>query len=231
MRGSLSFQRTAAVTAIVSGPLAYSNMILGMMAVDFNFEVFENMRLALDTGTRGASLFRWSLIADMFGYYLLIIPLAIVLWQWLKPRDPGRVSLFALCLISYSLIGAIGAAILAAVWPPLIEAYSANAEQAASIAVVFDAFTSMVYVGLWNILEEFLVGVGLVGFGLMLRSERRAIGNTTLVLGVATLVDSIGTIIGLEAVALPALYVYLILAPIWATWFGIDLLRRPVPVA
>ncbi len=41
MRGSLSFQRTAAVTAIVSGPLAYSNMILGMMAVDFNFEVFE----------------------------------------------------------------------------------------------------------------------------------------------------------------------------------------------
>ncbi len=230
MENLRSFQRLAAVTAILSAPLAYANMITGMMAVNYNFEIFNNMRLALETGARGASLFRWSLIVDMFGYYLLIVPLTLFLWRWLRPKDPDRAGLYALCLLAYSLIGATGAVILTAVWPPLIEAYSANPMQGEGVAIVFDAFTNMVYVGLWNILIEFIVGIGFIGFGLMLRSERRAIGITTVILGIATLTDSVSTILGVDAIAVPALYLYLILAPIWAFWLGVDLLRKPVEI-
>jgi hypothetical protein len=36
-------------------------------------------------------------------------------------------------------------------------------------------------------------------------------------------------ILGLRALADIGLYVYLALAPLWALWLGIDLLRKPVP--
>jgi hypothetical protein len=35
-------------------------------------------------------------------------------------------------------------------------------------------------------------------------------------------------ILGIDAIALPGLSVFLLLAPIWTLWFGIDLLRKPV---
>jgi hypothetical protein len=228
MNNARSFQRFAAVTAILSGPIAIASFVPVLAAVDFNFDAFSNLRLILETGTRGASLWRWFMILDIFGYYLLIAPLTLLLWHWLKPRDPARVNLYTLCLLAYILIGAMGAAILAAVVPPLVVSYGADAAQNATIEMVFDAITNLVYVGLWNILEEFIAGVGWIGIGLILRRERRAIGITTVILGVAALVDSVGTTLGIVALADLGLYIYLVLAPVWALWLGIDLLRKPV---
>lgn len=228
MDSTRSFQRLAAVAAIISAPLAIGNMATGMMAVDYDFDVFSNMRLVLDVGAESASLWRWSNILDIFGYYLLIIPLTLFLWSWFRHEDQNRANLYAFCLLAYSFGGAIGATVLAAVWPPLIEAYSASPDQAVAIGVVFDAFTNAVYGGLWNILGEFFAGVGFIGFGLFLRRERRAIGTVTLVLGIAALVDALGTMAEVRAVSEPALYIYLVLAPVWALWLGIDLLRRQV---
>ncbi len=122
----------------------------------------------------------------------------------------------------------MGAAILAAVIPPLVVTYGADAAQKATIEMVFDATTNLVYGGLWNILEVFIVGVGWIGIGLILRRERRAIGITTVILGVAALFDSVGTTLGIVALAELGLYIYLVLAPIWALWLGIDLLRKPI---
>jgi len=117
------------------------------------------------------------------------------------------------------------------VLPPLITAYTQAAEQQRAILeVVFSASVNFVYLGLWNILEELVAGVGWIGIGLFLREERPAIGTVTVILGISALVDSVGTILLLETIAVLGLNVYLVLAPVWALWLGIDLLRRPVQI-
>ena len=40
-----------------------------------------------------------------------------------------------------------------------------------------------------------------------------------------------GMILSVEALALPAVASYVLLAPIWAVWLGIDLVRKPVQIA
>jgi hypothetical protein len=51
----------------------------------------------------------------------------------------------------------------------------------------------------------------------------------TIVLGVACLLDSLGTALNTDTIASTGLTVYLVLAPVWACWMGIGLLRAPTP--
>ncbi len=48
-------------------------------------EAVTNPLAVLASGVRGAALWRWSMVLDMLGYYLLIVPLILFLRQWLYP--------------------------------------------------------------------------------------------------------------------------------------------------
>ena len=224
-----SFQRFAALAAIISFPLTLGSIVLSGMALDFNMEASTNPALLLSVGADGASLSRWGMILDMLGYYLPLLPVALFLWRWLGPRDPDWVRFYTFCGLGYILIGAIGAVILAAVHPPLISAYAqASVEQRPALETVFSAVWNMVYGGMWNILGELLAGIWFVGLGLLLRGERRIFSIVTMILGISALLDSLGMILNFEGLALLGLSIYVVLAPIWTLWLGIDLLRRPV---
>lgn len=231
MNDDRSFQRVAAITAIISMPMGVAVWVVGLIPVNFNFDLMNDLGLYLTTGASGANLVRWAMVLDLFSYYLLIVPLTLWLWRWLKGRSPNWMGFYALCVLGYSFVGAIGAVTLAGVWPPLIAAYAQAAEgQRAIIEAVFTAFENTVYTGLWNTLEVLLGGVGWLGLGLILFQERRAPGVVTILLGLSALVDAAGTIINSEAVASLGLSLYAILIPIWALWLGIDLLRKPVQI-
>jgi hypothetical protein len=230
MNDHLSFQRFAAWAAMFSAPLAYASVIVLLIAVDYNFDAFSDLRILLVTGAVGSGFLRWSMWLDMFGYYLLITPLTLVLWRWLKPRDPDRVGLYTLCILAYILIGAIGAAILAAAVPPLIISYAEDPGHGPIIEVVYFALMNSVYGGLWNVLEEFIAGIGWIGIGSFLRQEHNVIGIITMILGTSCIADSIGVILGLESIASIALNIYLFLAPLWALILGIELLRKPAQI-
>ena len=224
-----SFQRFAALAAIISFPLTLGSIVLSGMALDFNMEASTNPALLLSVGADGASLSRWGMILDMFSYYLPLLPVALFLWRWLGPRDPDWVLFYTSCGLGYILIGAIGAVILAAVHPPLISAYAqASVEQRPALETVFSAVWNMVYGGMWNILGELLAGIWFVGVGLLLRGERRIFSIVTMILGISALLDSLGMILNFEGLALLGLSIYVVLAPIWTLWLGIDLLRKPV---
>src|SRR5712691_1241408 len=106
-------------------------------------------------GANGAILFRWGMILDIFGYYLLLAPLALLLWSRLQPKGMNLITLFTFCGLAYMLIGALGAATLAAISLPLIEGYGqASVQQRQVYEVVFSGFLNLVYVGLWNLLES-----------------------------------------------------------------------------
>lgn len=125
------------------------------------------------------------------------------------------------------LIGAIGAATLAAIGPPLIEGYGqASGQQRQILESVFSAFNNAVYVGLWNLLESSLGGIWWLGIGFFLRREQPALGIVTIVLGIFALLDALGRILNIQIIYTVGLSGMLPLIPIWTSWFGIDLMRN-----
>lgn len=226
MTDNNSFRRVAAVAGMMSLPLAVGSLITLLLAVRFDLNAISDPLLLIQMGPTGAELWYWSMILDILGYYLLIVPLLLFLRAWLRPASPNWTDLFILCVLLYCVLGAAGAAILATVIPPLMKAYvSADVPQREILEVVFGSYSNAVYRGLWNLLEEFLVGVGWIGIGLLLRAERQQLSLFTIVLGSACLADSLGSALNIEIMATTGLIVYLFLAPIWAFWLGIDLLR------
>jgi hypothetical protein len=222
-----SFRRFAAVAAIVSVVPALASLVVALPTVGWDLAAVSDVMLFLKSGERGAALGRWSMVLDMFGYYLLIAPAVIYLGQTLRARSPLWARLFTSSLLAYVLVGAVGAAVLAAALPALMvsHAHAALGDRAA-IETVYRAITDAVYGGLWNILEELLAGVGWLGFGWFERTRRPWLGHVTIVLGLSCLIDGVGNAVGAKAVADAGLFAYLVLAPIWAAWVGVCLLRE-----
>jgi hypothetical protein len=129
--------------------------------------------------------------------------------------------------LAHILIGAIAGTLLATVWPPMIRAYAqASGAQRETLTVVFQVTADLTHAGWFNMLEIIPGGFWLLGIGLILRSERRMLGITTIVLGIAALVVGIETILRIEMLTRPGLFVYLFFAPIWALWLGIVIAGR-----
>jgi uncharacterized protein DUF4386 len=231
MNDNYSFQRFAAITAIVSFFTAMASNLLQAIPVNFNSEFPINPVMFLSVGINGANFLRWGLILDMLGYYLPLLPIALFIQHWFKTKHPIWTRFYTICGLGYILIGATGAVALVVVQPPLINAYAqASIDQRALLETIFGTIWNIVYGGMWNILGELLVGIWFLGIGLLLRSERHTPGIVSIIVGISALVDSIGNILGIEGLALVGLSIYIILAPIWVLWFGIDLLRKPVQI-
>ena len=227
MEDSGGFRAFAGVTAILAGLLAISSGVVGAAALGTDVAGGTDPEFLLQVSMRGAGLLRWSLLLDVFGYYLLLAPLAIYLWYSSKSVSRPWVTLFTACGLSYILIGAIGASILAAVLPPLIESYSSGSgatREAAGVVII--TFANAVYQGLWNPLEMVLGAVWWLGSGAIVRRTRPALGIMTLMVGAAAWLDALGAIFELQTLFLVGLSAVLLLIPLWALWFGIDLLRR-----
>lgn len=127
------------------------------------------------------------------------------------------------------LTGALGAAILAALWPELMIDYlAASAENKAVISTVFKATTLLVVKGMWNILEVLFAAVWWIGLGRMLYGESKALGILTIITGLSTLVDATGNIIGVQSLSDIGLNVYLLLGIVWPIVIGVSLIKKTV---
>src|SRR5438445_7606206 len=130
MNNDASFQRPAAITSILATLLALGSIGFQAVVLGVNVDPSSNPGSLLGIGANGANLFRWGLILDIFGYYLLLAPLALLLWSRLQPKGMSLVTLYTFCGLAYILVGATGADTLAAVGPPLIAGYGhASARQ------------------------------------------------------------------------------------------------------
>jgi hypothetical protein len=231
MNDHQSFQRLAAGTTILAVLCYFSSVLLLLAVMNYSFSVEAFSGAMISIGPRGANLLRWGMIFDVFGSYLLLTPLALHLWAWLKPKSPSHVTLYTLCGLAYILIGAMGAIVLSAVLPPLINDYvQASAPQRDNLQAVFNGFLNAVFLGLWNPLEVFLLGIWLIGLGPLIQRERRALGIVTRLLGLSALIDSTGRFLDVESMFIVGSSGLFLLVPIWLIWWGIDLLRRPLQI-
>jgi len=225
MNNEASFQRLAAVTSLLATLVACGSIGLQAVVLGVTADPFSHPASILGSGANGANLFRWGMILDMFGYYLLLAPLVLLLWNRLKPKGMNVITLSTLGGLAYILIGAIGAATLAAISPPLIEGYGqASVQQRQVYEVVFSGFLNVVYVGLWNLLESSLGVIWWLGIGLLLRREQPVLGLFTTELGIFALLDALGRILNMQLIYTIGLAGVLLVIPIWTLWFGIDLL-------
>ena len=228
MNDARVFQRLAAVSAILSMPLAWATIAVGLVAVNYNFDTFSDQHALLAIGASAAGLIRVSELLSMFGYYLLLTPLALCLWQALRSSSPQLSRFYTLCGLAYIFLGAAGAAILAAAWPALMRYYAAAPPaQREMLAAVFDGVSAIAEAGLRGIMQNVAAAIWWLGTGLLLHRERRALGRFTVVLGLLMVVHTVGGLLENEILNMAGLTAQLVLAPLWAIWAGVDLLRRP----
>lgn len=226
MNDSIRFQRIAAVSILLAIPIAIASAIL-LLAAGFSLQVMENPASLLGIGPFGASLLRWGMLLDVFGYYLLIVPLTLYLWSWLKAQSDNLITLYTLCGLAYSLIGSMGAIVLSAVLPALVNDYAHAAVQRREILeIVFSSFMNAVYLGLWNPLEALMFGIWMLGMGPFVQRERQALGMVMRVLGFFALLDALGRFVNVDAIFFIGV-AGMLLFPVWLPWLGIDLLRHP----
>lgn len=226
-----SFQRLAAritILAVISYLISVV-LLLAVMNYSFSIEAFSGAMIS--AGSRGAGLLRWAMIFDVFGSYLLLTPLALHLWVWLRPKSPNHVTLYTLCGLAYILIGSMGAIVLSAVLPPLMNEYvQASATQRDTLQVVFDSFLNAVFLGLWNPLEVFMLSIWLIGLGPLIQRERQGLGIVTRLLGFSALIDSTGRFFDMQTIFFIGSSGLFLLVPVWLIWWAIDLSRKPVQI-
>jgi len=160
---------------------------------------------------------------------LLVAPAVVFLWYWLRPKRPLLVTLLTLGGLAYVLLGMLGAAINAVVWPELMTEYAgAGPERLAVLETVFSTFATTIAVGVWGILNRIVSGIWWIGIGALLRSERRWLGWFTIVLGAFSAIAAVGNLLVVAPLTGIGTMGFLLLAPAWALWLGVDLWRQPV---
>jgi hypothetical protein len=135
------------------------------------------------------ALLRISLAADIAAY-LLLVPLVLAVDLGPLARVGG---------LTYSLVGASGAAILVGTWPALLHRLHSQ--------TAFTAVTEGVRAGLWNVVAVIGIGVWLASLSRS-RSKLRSVGTAA---AVAAFVDAAATVFGANAAAELALSVLVVL--------------------
>jgi hypothetical protein len=227
MTTSNSFFKLAGMLAMISCPLALISLGCIFTAFNWDFETAFNPAKAIAYQPDPSALLRWGWILDIFGYYLPVLPALLALYHWQKEKAPLHSQLFAISGLTYILIGAAGAAMLAGGTVPLYEAFqSGDAAQKSTVSQVFSNLNNEVMSGIWNIFTMTLAAVWFLGTGWLLRPEHRWLGWFTTLLGIASVLDVVGYILHSEALSGLGLNTYLFLAPIWAGRLGWVLFKQ-----
>jgi hypothetical protein len=201
-----SFSLFAAGCAVVAVFFAWANPLLALAAVRWDRGAFADLGrgVAAVEGQRSIRLLRWSMLADMAGFYLLLLPLAVAVWHTLLPDWGAWATLGTAAGLGYILFGAAGAAILAATvgW---LDAERGDPQGRA----LYRTFVEAVALGLWATLNPFLAGVWWLALGLMLLELQTLLGALVLFVGATTFLRAIR----IPALFLPADAIYLLLSP------------------
>ncbi|MFD1143703.1 hypothetical protein ACFQ4C_21420 [Larkinella insperata] len=219
--------KAVAVITALAGLLALACLVLSALTLMNHPSAFADLRQMLGLPDLNVRMLRWSMLLDMLGFYLFLLPAIYYLQNHLR-QQTAWADFITFCGTAYVLIGAIGAAILAQVTPGLLTDYlNATADRQDHIRLLYQTLLQVVYGSLWNLVEVLLGGVWWLLTGWFLRTTSRAFGWTTLVLGAFTALDGLGTLMGQAALASLALNGYFLLAPIWTIWLSVRLWKIP----
>jgi len=220
-----SFKNFAAWLAIFSMPVALMSTFLNVYWTNFNLLAFTSPAILLQEMSEGSWL-KITFLLDLFGYYLPLVPLAIYLPRLLDAERSSAVRMYTFLGLAYIICGAIGAVLCITILPSLADSYlQASGDEKVIYFTVFSAFFNGIFFGLWDLLDPILAGIWWLGIGFHMQSKWLLLGRVSMVLGAFTLLTALGYMLGQADLEAMGLNVYLGLAPVWAAWVGIKLLK------
>lgn len=230
------FERAAGWTAfagIAFGGL--SGLLLLLASVDVVGHVgilalVEDQSLLIEAGADAAGLLRWGYLADMLGYYLLLVPLMVAL----EPRTAasvgrGAARLATIAGLFYVALGSLGAVLLATLTPDLIRAASAGGAEAGTAAFAFRTLIEGVHRGIWQTLDALTAGTWIIISGAaFLRTGHRLLGWGGIGSGAFSIVLAFGWFIESPVVVLIGL-AFLLPVLLWIAGVARELLKTAPP--
>ena len=222
----LYFKKIVAWMAIISMPVAFSSTFLNTYWTNFNLLAFTAPEILLQEMGNSS----WLIITfmlDLFGYYLPLIPLAIYIPTLLDKEHSGMVKLFTFSGLAYILCGSIGASLCISILPSLADSYlHSSGDEQLMYFTVFSAFFNGIFFGLWDLLDPILSGIWWLGIGVYLQRKWKVLGLVTMILGLFSLLTSVGYVVGNHTLQDIGLNFYLGLAPLWAFSMGVKILKE-----
>jgi hypothetical protein len=216
------------IVTIVAGVTSLASLVVGLAGADFDFEAFSEASTFIALGADAAEPVRWGLWLSMFGSYLLLVPIAVHLFHWLRPGNPRVADMSTIGAGFYILLGAAGASILASTLPSLMEQYSrADAVVGAELLRDFDLARRIAEDGLQGVVQNVAGATWFLGIGSLLRRHRRGVGVLAILVGAALVVNAAGILVDVEVLRFIGLTGNVLLAPAWAIGLGASLLRSP----
>jgi hypothetical protein len=224
----VAHRRGTAVVTIAAGVTSLASLVVGLSGADFDFEAVSESATFIALGTDAVAPVRWGLWLSMFGSYLLLVPVALLLLRWLRQDDPVVADLATVAAGFYILLGAAGASVLASTLPDLILRY-ADADAAMRVGLLndFDLARRIAEDGLQGVVQNVAGAAWFLGMGSLLRRHRPALGGAAIAVGVFLVVNAVGIMVDVEALRFIGLTGNVLLAPAWAIGMGTSLLRSP----
>ncbi len=201
--------------ALLAAALCLAVYPLLLTGVDFDAALLEHPAAMIELDGAAILWLERAMLADMLGFYLLQIPIAIFLH--LRLRANPVMNYATVFGVGYCLIGAIGAAALSVAWPTLSALYQSAPDEAARIALrdSFTTISAVVNVGLWGRAEFLLGALWWILIGFAADGTMRAFRAVSWVLGGATAMAWLGNLVSAPLLAEPALMAYMVLVPVW----------------
>lgn len=226
--------RFTACAAILGAIFAYTTITLSMMVTgeDTSLILSGSKMLSLPDATR--ELYRWSMLTDIFGFYLPALVVGAYLWHAQRERAGALGSIALLAVGFYATVGIVGAAVQQAVVTPLTGIYGqGDASASAAAAVVWTTIAHAVQYGLW-----WSEGLVMLFWGLVVGGQLKQAGwgwfsllllklvgfafTLFLVFGFFKSLDDLMKLMELS---------FLLLFPLWLMIFGVRLLSGKRVVA
>ena len=216
----------AGISGVLAAPLAFATLALGVIGAGASIDVLADPAPFLHLEGGQIDALRWANLCSIFGYGLLLLPVAVYLYDLRDERSRGLARLAAVCAVGYIGFATTNAVVLWSAWPVLQRAYPLlDPGQRVAFEAIFRAVTDTVEIGVEAVMY-LLGGTWWLLVGLLLLPLRRVLAWLTLALGCAAGVGALGLLAGFSPLATPALALAFLLTPIWSAWVGLDALRR-----
>ena len=216
------YHRLVAVITWIGVVVGFTCLYLGLKTVDFDLDAMTDPLNQLRRASmEKADLIEWSMLCDIFGFYLLMIPGVIYIWYWLRDRNPFLMAISTVSMLLYILTGALGGGILSILWPSIVRAYvgaSSDPVMSQILTEQFKLVTNLVYTGMWGRVEYILIAVWVAAVSALTWSDKRAFSIFGYIGALGSLLSAVGETFSIRGLADNAINVYMIGVPLWVAW-------------
>lgn len=212
--------------ALIGTVMAATCLLCFLAVTGFDLHQIFKPEFALTLSATDQALFRTSMIADCFGFYLPVLAVGVYVWR--KSRSAGGLlsDIAMIFLVISTMLGITGAILQASVLGYLSETYLTDdqvVQQAAGI--VWATISQGSQNGLWP-MEGPTIGFWAIVNGLLLRKNKSALGFPLVLVGLGYVGFAALLFSGFPQAALLLELFLLPLQVLWLGLFGMSLLRK-----